>query len=113
MTPRREEIRKRVERATPGPWKNHGGRIFHKDTLVAETGEFGLQKHNYHRADFIAHARQDIPWLLERLAQCERALGAIGRANFAGPSTDERREWTWATAELALRNLREADPEGA
>ena len=43
--------------------------------------------------------------LQPKLAACRDALIEIARVNFAGPSTDERREWTWAKSELTLRQV--------
>lgn len=43
--------------------------------------------------------------LLDAIEKMKEALVKVSRANFAGPSTDERREWTWATAEKALKEV--------
>jgi len=54
-----EEIKQREALATPGPW--------------AYCGE-GLKIAD---ASFIGHARQDIPYLLRRLEETEKALEVI------------------------------------
>lgn len=38
------------------------------------------------------------------VAEYRKALVDIAKANYAGPSTDERREWTWATAYKLIKN---------
>lgn len=45
--------------------------------------------------------------LVERSKRMERILVEIAKVNFAGPSTDERREWTWARAYQELKNSEE------
>lgn len=77
MTTRLDEIEKRIDAATPGPWRSDScGDIF----TEAET-EFcpGMDQHLFRTlastkcgpdrgdAAFIAHARQDIPHLLNKI----------------------------------------------
>lgn len=81
---RLDEIRRRCEAATPGPWEAiqdwYDGPlaqvvcgtsgivcgVSHKDRLIDEEASI---------ATFIAHARDDIPWLLSQLAS-EQAAAA-------------------------------------
>ena len=56
MTDRLEEIRKRCDAATPGPWKYPG--CLEKKIAIAKDPS---------NAEFIAHSREDIPYLLEQL----------------------------------------------
>lgn len=80
-------IRARVEAATSGPWILDPER---GDNPVrvwtdGDVDYFGEANSDYtiaynivpEDADFIAHARDDIPWLLERLAQSERELATF------------------------------------
>jgi hypothetical protein len=71
-----EDIRQRAENATPGPWKwvgqTEGGFIpqgaYLGDTLIL----LGDHYENYKEdATFIAHARTDIPLLLDHIAELE------------------------------------------
>ena len=88
MTPTAQiaAIRQRAEQATPGPWRTreeatpsgqltwHGvgerGRLY-----VANTVE-GLDEEAAN-AEFIAHARKDIPFLLKQIDARESALRAL------------------------------------
>lgn len=67
-----ETIRKRAEAATPGPWdaglRSVCGEAFGEEGLWEWFGASPRE----HDADFIAHAREDIPWLL---AEVERLRG--------------------------------------
>ena len=70
-----DEIKARVEKATPGPWsvwpdeEDDGYDTF--SVLDSEDGRLGLSgfygRNALENAEFIAHARQDIPDLLEAL----------------------------------------------
>lgn len=75
MTPQQlTEIRQRVEAASPGPWMfNDDELIYGKNwgLLVGDTYNFeALDK------DFIAHARQDIPALLQYCEELEKQISA-------------------------------------
>lgn len=75
---RMKEIRERCERATPGPWEietysNYVGYSIYGSMVgcLAERwyAESLSEKENvemHGNAEFISHARQDIPWLLRR-----------------------------------------------
>ena len=96
MTDRLEEIRARAEAATPGPWRWRGllaakgseqtyagypQRVFGRNTdpvdtspaLIAETFD-GHSDTAPPNADFIAHAREDIPYLLAEIERLRAAL---------------------------------------
>jgi hypothetical protein len=82
-------IRERAEKATPGPWgwsdaKVRDGKYvfvpqgsYLADTLImfGDTYENGEQD-----AEFIAHAREDIPKLLAEIERLRTALEEINRA---------------------------------
>jgi hypothetical protein len=77
-----EAIRQRAENATPGPWKwsgqTEGGFIpqgaYLGDTLIL----LGDHYENYKEdATFIAHARTDIPALLDHIAELEAELAYL------------------------------------
>jgi len=73
------EIRGRAEKATPGPWERnlgfvndeHGGLIC---SVLSSRGKFELEIVN---ADFIAHSREDVPFLLDRLTALQQKNAAL------------------------------------
>jgi hypothetical protein len=66
MTDRLKEIEEREQKATTGPW--HGQNwVVRMDTAQGLTQ---YMKNN----DFIAHSREDIPYLLERLRDAENKM---------------------------------------
>jgi hypothetical protein len=106
---RLEEIRARAAAATPGPW--HSNTRWHKRYAVGVIEPDGSEAiltslNDYFtnfaaNGDFIAHAREDIPYLLAKLKECEEALERIYRAPFG--YTEYMRE----DARAALKALRE------
>lgn len=73
-----EEIRKRCEKATPGPWTDGGqGWVFgpnREPVPGAQPGELEdlvASAHNQEDVDFIVHARTDIPALLHYIEHLE------------------------------------------
>lgn len=92
------EIRALVERATPGPWRvlpvdewclangnTNGISSLPYDNADIVKTDAGMNPPNQADAAFIASARTDIPWLLERIAHLEWLVkeaewsGCIGR----------------------------------
>jgi 8-oxo-dGTP diphosphatase len=76
MSDRLEKIREREARATPGPWEEAAWGYRQagengKPVVWAEPNSHGSPgAHVDHRmgdAEFIAHAREDVPWLLEQV----------------------------------------------
>lgn len=86
-------IQSRIEATTPEPWEVVGAKLV---ACLSEDGgtiaavsdpratpdikytELGIGAEDFHEAcanaEFIAHARQDVPWLLEENERLERAL---------------------------------------
>ena len=65
---RLDEIEKRAENATKGPWTYGSGCVFTDKSCVTD-GVFeyvvdSFRAGNEPNAEFIAHAREDIPWLV-------------------------------------------------
>ena len=62
-----EEIKARAAKATPGPWRADGQfvRPVHDSPQYVECGhlEKSWTEETFANAQFVAHARQDIPWL--------------------------------------------------
>jgi hypothetical protein len=92
---RLEEIQARAEAATEGPWsiwhdldhqgfKTVGDAESYQEVLeTGETDESNPTAHVYteHDAEFIAHAREDAPWLIRRVQRLVRALLILRRRN--------------------------------
>ena len=71
---RLNEIEARANAATEGPWNVFMGRIDHPGrSLVAVAYDVGCDVD----AEFIAHARTDVPWLLEQVERRDKALEAV------------------------------------
>jgi hypothetical protein len=98
---RLEQIRARAEAATPGPWEfdSYCRVICNPDVFCddehdgvnlayvpAWNGDTACQPHS-DNAEFIANARADIPYLLDRLAASEREVDVLRVA--LKPFTDE------------------------
>jgi len=65
-----EEIKSRLENITPGPWQTRfihrmicAGRDAPEHCLLYNTNP----EQDWPDADFIAHSREDVPWLIEQL----------------------------------------------
>ena len=84
MTDRIEKIRQRAEAATQGPWRAYGNTVEQENTgchQVVGTELTGVGYMAYERlttknedATFIAHAREDIPYLLAEVERLRAAL---------------------------------------
>jgi hypothetical protein len=93
---RLEAIRKRAEAATPGPWRAtqrgfgypmfEGGPVERMSDVHALNGELmpmgRTADESKANADFVAAAREDVPWLLSELERLEKERAAameVGR----------------------------------
>ena len=87
MSDRLDEIRQRAEAATQGPWVAHGNTVEqvktgrHQVVGTELTGPKYPKYMTYERlttknedATFIAHAREDIPYLLAEVGRLRAAL---------------------------------------
>ena len=65
-----EAIHRRHEKSTPGEWRKH-----RRSTITHEHGLFywtlSTTSNESHNAEFIAHAHQDIPAMLDHIAALE------------------------------------------
>jgi len=71
------EIKKRCERATPGPWKSYveGRESMSGSSFIMTGGEdIYLTGATVADQDFIAHARQDIPSLIAEVERLRKLL---------------------------------------
>jgi len=67
-----KEIKDRADKATSGPWKSYD-RTEAVTTDRPDDLELNVPL-NVNDSNFIAHARQDIPWLLEERRKYKQAL---------------------------------------
>lgn len=80
-----DEIRARCEAATPGPWKVISDSVPVRSGAVVSAMYGDGPKINIcsgiplgtHDAAFIAHAREDIPYLLDALASTVKLISAM------------------------------------
>jgi len=79
------EIEARAAKATPGPWHHddlqtvQGGTIAQQHlavNVVDPRDEYGISPQGHCDADFIAHARQDIPALIAEVRSMRRAIAS-------------------------------------
>ncbi len=106
-----EDIKAREQAATAGPWLDAGGEfVSQSDTYMAicrvnrpvlkdiVAGKTVLAPRGAEQAnkDFIAHAREDIPYLLAQLAAKEETLAAIWRMR------DGYKTWAATPTELVV-----------
>ncbi|MBY6273548.1 MAG: hypothetical protein CW346_15230 [Bacillaceae bacterium] len=82
---RLREIEERVSKATPGPWEAYGVGGIHMDGTsdgYSVMTAAGKRLHSPYMtqadADFIAHAREDVPWLLSLLREREEQARQLG-----------------------------------
>ena len=72
-----QEIKRRYEEATPGPWKSYveGREHMSGDDFIMTGGEdIYLMGATVPDQDFIAHARQDIPKLVGEVERLRKLL---------------------------------------
>lgn len=108
---RLDDIEARTELATPGPWRSardpRGGDYLIFDNDPSPYGPTPIVLEGKDRnggvlhgddAEFIAHAREDVPWLLARVRELEQALS---------PALDELDDYMGADPEIVgqLRRL--------
>ncbi len=89
------EIQKRCEKATGGPWyweqqRRHGAACY-LYSKTSDWSELATLECGFATSDFIAHAREDVPWLLARVRELEGKAEAWFRENArsATPTEEE------------------------
>lgn len=85
MDDRLKEIKARCEAATPGPWEVGYSSLGGMTVVNVRGSEFPCWKTQIYKddAEFIAHARQDVPWLVAEVERLRAEL-AVGRAIIKG-----------------------------
>jgi hypothetical protein len=131
MNQREREIRERVEKATAGPWRqsesdDESGYWWFRpnwnlypacvvvspsdECAVAATNDDGLStEQEAWNAAFIAHAREDIPYLLDQLTAFQHAVKewkTLGEAFDAGGWRDEDFDRQLAALRASVLKLR-------
>jgi len=87
----RDAIRARCVAATSGPWTiDKFGRYEDHDECALIIGETVNDMYNYADAEFIAHARQDIPALLDALEAAEMRLYEYQEDMFAAEESRDK-----------------------
>jgi len=72
---RLNEIEARANAATEGPWAASSGYVESGTATIVECSDpLPFDQVN---AEFIAHARTDVPWLLEKVKLRDKALEAV------------------------------------
>lgn len=91
MTTRLDEIKARLAAATAGPWTIFGSELYEDEFAVMHSEGRNCVADGVLRrdAEFIAHARADIEWLIGELEQARNRAQAhcelCGGAGFIGP----------------------------
>jgi hypothetical protein len=127
MTDRIEEIRARADAATPGHWGTSydgkgnytieaqprlipGQGIVNEGAVATLAGEHG-DGQTYSNARFAAHAREDVPFLLDRIAQLEALQSAsvdlVALHDRIAVLLAEKDGWVYAEG-FGLRDMSEA-----
>lgn len=94
---RLDEIRERCDRATKGSWSGAFPRNGHRFQVLDELGLAVCHARSIANTDFIAHARTDVPDLLDEVARLTADLAAMTAER------DAMRE----RAEAAIEDLRQ------
>lgn len=107
---RLEEIKRRAETATPGPWEFEGWDNHKRGVVQSKEMCIAIAQWSSHDARFIAHARTDIPLLVaevERL-QSENSAFLEGSAEWEDEArlTKKERDKLKSCLERAMEGLR-------
>ena len=123
MTERNKQIRARADAATKGPWKQLPGAglsVIGPNThargpwndlgeyqLIARLcGTIGNATYEWPNAEFIAHAREDIPHLLDENTQLKKTLKEIAKYEEADGFPTAESE----LARIVLAKIQKANP---
>lgn len=109
-----EAIKRRCEAATPGPWEVNGSpHDRHMATVgrhyITTPNREGRSSRNEAIAEFIAHAREDLPALLEAV---ERLLSMLRDAETEAQMQASESSRLRVCAEWARRTIDEEWPDG-
>jgi len=110
VTPDRlTEIQQRADAATDGPWVDHWWGIEGEsvDVLVVQD-DYESSRQDF---EFIAHAREDIPFLLAELARYQAAVQAVREVHFQSDEWCLECQFCWPcrTARTLAEHLGEAE----
>lgn len=113
MDDRLREIEERLAKASPEPWfarpeyHINGGVVPHRDVLTEsanpdEAGKRIAEVFGPNDFDFIAHARDDILYLLQQVREAREALGQIANHDRGTETFGEGEDAEWETCEECL-----------
>ena len=102
---RLDEIEARANAATKGPWVYGGKNRINTPTIDVDEADWGGEDLSgyaihaqqdtgawrYADAEFMAHAREDVPWLIEQVRKRDAALQAVHQIAF-DPDTESALE---------------------
>ena len=96
---RMAEIKARCKAATPGAWKHRETADYSE--IYAASDPLALVGSSTDDAEFIAHAREDIPYLLEQLEEAQRETERLREAHLWIPvdvmlPDNEKHDWVLA-----------------
>jgi hypothetical protein len=106
-----DAIKARAEVATPGPWEEDGSEIYvvGSRAWVAESchlAEYGVTAHGDLDAEFIAHARTDVPALVAEVERLRADLAGVGRMAREDYARAEQAEQALVAAQAEMEQLR-------
>lgn len=97
------EISARVAESTPGPWTVEPELVKPAGVLHVASGWRGVASEcDAADAAFIAHAREDVPWLLARVELAEKRIALMREALNTIVTADVEQEEATGTAAEAL-----------
>ena len=115
-----EDIKKRAENASPGPWRFDAERWLESEAPVGEyviaPGEYSVDVAQplavrASDADFIAHSRTDVPKLVAALEAVEGMTGKLLDASDSPPGQDEFNKGVDQGFAIAAKAIRSAIEE--
>lgn len=85
-------IQARCDAASPGEWQAERGLSLQPDVAL-ENGAWIAETHHMSDAEFVAHAREDVPWLL---AQVRLLAGSLAREQATAARLRAALDWRTA-----------------
>lgn len=106
MNERIEQIKARLDKATPGPWEILSA-VTQPPTIGTSSGIAIAHGYRRETAEFIAHAPDDLKFLLEAVKESEERLKEEYRINGMGAQRELKLETQFRIAREALEYYRE------
>ncbi|QPA60664.1 hypothetical protein [Lysinibacillus sphaericus] len=96
-------IKERVVKATPGEWRSMDTGHVRKHYSVGNEEEFVAHTYDVNDAEFIAHARIDVPALVTEVERLQKALEKVMDAE--EPIMEGTKGWETRSYEIARQAL--------